>query len=194
VPALKPDSGCDGDEEPGTAPPYLQRPYDIHSSNAVESLVQLFSTVSVQYVPTWSKEMVALLRKVSPAPPPSPGGPPLLHSCPGAHGSTPRPLLWVGTFPDGDLESESGPWACIFCVPAASSVCFSCALARIPVATLLSIRASWRTSMLGDWLSPASQKPRLRQRTAPRVWEGGTPGWVQGHAVLWYPLPLPFPS
>ncbi|XP_063472566.1 serine/threonine-protein kinase 32C isoform X3 [Symphalangus syndactylus] len=40
------------------------RPYDIHSSNAVESLVQLFSTVSVQYVPTWSKEMVALLRKL----------------------------------------------------------------------------------------------------------------------------------
>ncbi|XP_058400296.1 serine/threonine-protein kinase 32C isoform X1 [Diceros bicornis minor] len=39
------------------------RPYDIHSSNAVESLVQLFSTMSVQYVPTWSKEMVALLRK-----------------------------------------------------------------------------------------------------------------------------------
>lgn len=45
--------------------PCPQRPYDIHSSNAVESLVQLFSTVSVQYVPTWSKEMVALLRKVS---------------------------------------------------------------------------------------------------------------------------------
>ncbi|MBZ3883057.1 Serine/threonine-protein kinase 32C [Sciurus carolinensis] len=40
------------------------RPYDIHSSNAVESLVQLFSTVSVQYAPTWSKEMVALLRKL----------------------------------------------------------------------------------------------------------------------------------
>ncbi|XP_073096200.1 serine/threonine-protein kinase 32C isoform X3 [Manis javanica] len=40
------------------------RPYDIHSSNAVESLVQLFSTVSVQYVPTWSKETVALLRKL----------------------------------------------------------------------------------------------------------------------------------
>ncbi|XP_058400299.1 serine/threonine-protein kinase 32C isoform X3 [Diceros bicornis minor] len=40
------------------------RPYDIHSSNAVESLVQLFSTMSVQYVPTWSKEMVALLRKM----------------------------------------------------------------------------------------------------------------------------------
>lgn len=49
-------------------PPCLQRPYDIHSSNAVESLVQLFSTVSVQYVPTWSREMVALLRKVSPHP------------------------------------------------------------------------------------------------------------------------------
>lgn len=41
-----------------------QRPYDIHSSNPVESLVQLFSTVSVQYSSAWSKEMVALLRKV----------------------------------------------------------------------------------------------------------------------------------
>lgn len=62
-------SGC-GAEAPGAAlPPPPQRPYDIHSSNAVESLVQLFSTVSVQYVPTWSKEMVALLRKVSPRPP-----------------------------------------------------------------------------------------------------------------------------
>uniref|UniRef100_A0A8C6F9K8 non-specific serine/threonine protein kinase n=1 Tax=Monodon monoceros TaxID=40151 RepID=A0A8C6F9K8_MONMO len=40
------------------------RPYDIHSGNTAESLVQLFSTVSVQYVPTWSKEMVALLRKL----------------------------------------------------------------------------------------------------------------------------------
>ncbi|KAB0347371.1 hypothetical protein FD754_012228 [Muntiacus muntjak] len=40
------------------------RPYDIHSSSAVESLVQLFSTVSVQYVPAWSKETVALLRKL----------------------------------------------------------------------------------------------------------------------------------
>ncbi|XP_010857859.1 PREDICTED: serine/threonine-protein kinase 32C [Bison bison bison] len=41
-----------------------QRPYDIHSSSAVQSLVQLFSTVSVQYVPAWSKETVALLRKL----------------------------------------------------------------------------------------------------------------------------------
>uniref|UniRef100_A0A2K6EXF1 non-specific serine/threonine protein kinase n=1 Tax=Propithecus coquereli TaxID=379532 RepID=A0A2K6EXF1_PROCO len=40
------------------------RPYDIHSGNAAESLVQLFSTVSVQYAPTWSKETVALLRKL----------------------------------------------------------------------------------------------------------------------------------
>uniref|UniRef100_A0A8C3WYE5 Serine/threonine-protein kinase 32C n=1 Tax=Catagonus wagneri TaxID=51154 RepID=A0A8C3WYE5_9CETA len=40
------------------------RPYDVHSSDAVESLVQLFSTVSVQYVPTWSKGTVALLRKL----------------------------------------------------------------------------------------------------------------------------------
>lgn len=54
---------------PGTVHPCPQRPYDIHSNNAVESLVQLFSTVSVQYVPTWSKEMVALLRKVSLLPP-----------------------------------------------------------------------------------------------------------------------------
>ncbi|XP_045147586.1 serine/threonine-protein kinase 32C [Echinops telfairi] len=40
------------------------RPYDIHSSNAVEALVQLFSTVSVQYAPTWSRDTVALLRKL----------------------------------------------------------------------------------------------------------------------------------
>ncbi|XDA88384.1 hypothetical protein R6Z07F_018050 [Ovis aries] len=40
------------------------RPYDIHSSSAAESLVQLFSTVSVQYAPAWSKETVALLRKL----------------------------------------------------------------------------------------------------------------------------------
>ncbi|XP_028651157.1 serine/threonine-protein kinase 32C isoform X2 [Erpetoichthys calabaricus] len=40
------------------------RPYDIHSSNTVESLLQLFSTVSVQYCSAWSKEMVALLRKL----------------------------------------------------------------------------------------------------------------------------------
>ncbi|MEJ1273694.1 serine/threonine kinase 32C [Cricetulus griseus] len=51
-------------EAPGAVRSCPQRPYDIHSSNAVESLVQLFSTVSVQYVPTWSKEMVALLRKL----------------------------------------------------------------------------------------------------------------------------------
>uniref|UniRef100_A0A8C0IXG6 non-specific serine/threonine protein kinase n=1 Tax=Chelonoidis abingdonii TaxID=106734 RepID=A0A8C0IXG6_CHEAB len=40
------------------------RPYDIHSSNPVESLIQLFSTVSVQYSSVWSKESVALLRKL----------------------------------------------------------------------------------------------------------------------------------
>ncbi|XP_004579790.2 serine/threonine-protein kinase 32C isoform X1 [Ochotona princeps] len=40
------------------------RPYDIHSSNAVESLVQLFGTASVQYAPSWSKGTVALLRKL----------------------------------------------------------------------------------------------------------------------------------
>ncbi|XP_056650847.1 serine/threonine-protein kinase 32C isoform X5 [Monodelphis domestica] len=40
------------------------RPYDIHSSNPVESLVQLFSTVSVQYAPAWSQGMVRLLRKL----------------------------------------------------------------------------------------------------------------------------------
>uniref|UniRef100_A0A663E8G6 Serine/threonine-protein kinase 32C n=2 Tax=Aquila chrysaetos chrysaetos TaxID=223781 RepID=A0A663E8G6_AQUCH len=40
------------------------RPYDIHSNNPVESLVQLFSTVSVQYSSAWSKEIIALLRKL----------------------------------------------------------------------------------------------------------------------------------
>ncbi|XP_053548567.1 serine/threonine-protein kinase 32C [Bombina bombina] len=40
------------------------RPYDIHSNNAVESLVQLFSTVTVQYISVWSKDMIALLRKL----------------------------------------------------------------------------------------------------------------------------------
>lgn len=56
----------------------VQRPYDIHSGNAVESLVQLFSTMSVQYIPSWSKGMVTLLRKVSPQPCPearASGGP-----------------------------------------------------------------------------------------------------------------------
>lgn len=72
---------------PCTASP--QRPYDIHSSNAVESLVQLFSTVSVQYVPTWSKEMVALLRKVSPLLYPSPGVPIPSTTLSGAQGDTP---------------------------------------------------------------------------------------------------------
>lgn len=42
-----------------------QRPYDIHASNSVESLIQLFSTVSVQYNPAWPKDLVSLLRKVS---------------------------------------------------------------------------------------------------------------------------------
>ncbi|XP_043912748.1 serine/threonine-protein kinase 32C [Protopterus annectens] len=40
------------------------RPYDIHSGNTVESLLQLFSTVSVQYSSAWSKELVSLLRKL----------------------------------------------------------------------------------------------------------------------------------
>ncbi|TMS04192.1 Serine/threonine-protein kinase 32C [Larimichthys crocea] len=39
------------------------RPYDIHASNSVESLIQLFSTVSVQYSPAWPKDLVSLLRK-----------------------------------------------------------------------------------------------------------------------------------
>ncbi|KAL2083557.1 hypothetical protein ACEWY4_021330 [Coilia grayii] len=40
------------------------RPYEIHTSDSVESLLQLFSTVSVQYCPTWSKDLVSLLRKL----------------------------------------------------------------------------------------------------------------------------------
>lgn len=43
---------------------FTQRPYDIHASNSVESLMQLFSTVSVQYSPAWPKDLVSLLRKV----------------------------------------------------------------------------------------------------------------------------------
>uniref|UniRef100_UPI003AAA9505 serine/threonine-protein kinase 32C-like isoform X1 n=1 Tax=Centroberyx gerrardi TaxID=166262 RepID=UPI003AAA9505 len=39
------------------------RPYDIHASNSVESLMQLFSTVSVQYSPAWPKDLVSLMRK-----------------------------------------------------------------------------------------------------------------------------------
>ncbi|KAG7229870.1 hypothetical protein INR49_012394, partial [Caranx melampygus] len=39
------------------------RPYDIHANNSVESLIQLFSTVSVQYSPAWPKDLVSLLRK-----------------------------------------------------------------------------------------------------------------------------------
>uniref|UniRef100_A0A673JKU1 Serine/threonine-protein kinase 32C-like n=1 Tax=Sinocyclocheilus rhinocerous TaxID=307959 RepID=A0A673JKU1_9TELE len=40
------------------------RPYDIHASNSVESLLQLFSTVSVQYSSCWHKDLVSLLRKL----------------------------------------------------------------------------------------------------------------------------------
>ncbi|KAK9964861.1 hypothetical protein ABG768_005995 [Culter alburnus] len=40
------------------------RPYDIHASNSVESLLQLFSTVSVQYSSAWHKDLVSLLRKL----------------------------------------------------------------------------------------------------------------------------------
>lgn len=40
------------------------RPYEIHGSNSVESLLQLFSTVSVQYSSAWHKDLVSLLRKL----------------------------------------------------------------------------------------------------------------------------------
>uniref|UniRef100_A0A8C5QS23 Serine/threonine-protein kinase 32C n=1 Tax=Leptobrachium leishanense TaxID=445787 RepID=A0A8C5QS23_9ANUR len=40
------------------------RPYDIHSNNPVETLVQLFSTVTVQYSSVWSKDIIGLLRKL----------------------------------------------------------------------------------------------------------------------------------
>ncbi|CAB1343461.1 unnamed protein product [Coregonus sp. 'balchen'] len=40
------------------------RPYEIHASNSVESLMQLFSTVSVQYNSTWPKDLVHLMRKL----------------------------------------------------------------------------------------------------------------------------------
>ncbi|XP_061692512.1 serine/threonine-protein kinase 32C-like isoform X2 [Syngnathoides biaculeatus] len=40
------------------------RPYDIHASNSLESLLQLFSTVSVHYSPAWPKDLVSLMRKL----------------------------------------------------------------------------------------------------------------------------------
>ncbi|XP_035387365.1 serine/threonine-protein kinase 32C isoform X2 [Electrophorus electricus] len=40
------------------------RPYEIHASNSVECLMQLFSTVSVQYCSSWHKDLVSLLRKL----------------------------------------------------------------------------------------------------------------------------------
>ncbi|KAM9561050.1 serine/threonine-protein kinase 32C [Salvelinus alpinus] len=40
------------------------RPYEIHASNSVESLMQLFSTVSVQYNTAWPKDLVHLMRKL----------------------------------------------------------------------------------------------------------------------------------
>lgn len=40
------------------------RPYDVHSGSAVDTLVQLFGTASVQYAPGWSRGTVALLRKL----------------------------------------------------------------------------------------------------------------------------------
>ncbi|XP_048844194.1 serine/threonine-protein kinase 32C-like [Brienomyrus brachyistius] len=40
------------------------RPYEIHSTDPLEDLMQVFSTVSVHYVPTWPKDLVTLLRKL----------------------------------------------------------------------------------------------------------------------------------
>ncbi|XP_023676043.1 serine/threonine-protein kinase 32C-like [Paramormyrops kingsleyae] len=40
------------------------RPYEIHSTDPLEDLMQVFSTVSVFYAPTWPKDLVTLLRKL----------------------------------------------------------------------------------------------------------------------------------
>uniref|UniRef100_A0A8C9VH69 non-specific serine/threonine protein kinase n=1 Tax=Scleropages formosus TaxID=113540 RepID=A0A8C9VH69_SCLFO len=41
-----------------------QRPYEIHSTDPLDNLLQVYSTNSVYYCPTWSKDMVTLLRKL----------------------------------------------------------------------------------------------------------------------------------
>lgn len=61
--------------------------------------MQLFSTVSVQYVPTWSKETVALLRKVSPA-------------LPGARGPRHEGLDPASCPRVGSAETPAGKAAC----------------------------------------------------------------------------------
>lgn len=88
-----------------------QRPYDIHSSSAAESLVQLFSTVSVQYVPAWSKETVALLRKVSACPAQGAagrtwGGGPLARLA--GHGG-PLPTSWAACLSLPQFPAWPGP-------------------------------------------------------------------------------------
>ncbi|KPP77015.1 serine/threonine-protein kinase 32C-like [Scleropages formosus] len=40
------------------------RPYEIHSTDPLDNLLQVYSTNSVYYCPTWSKDMVTLLRKL----------------------------------------------------------------------------------------------------------------------------------
>lgn len=113
--------------------PCPQRPYDIHSSNAVESLVQLFSTVSVQYVPTWSKEMVALLRKVSSLPFPSPRVPipselrETPHLSMGSDSFTSPAIIFSGNYSETLCASERRNLlpTCRFLVLAAGSLCWA---------------------------------------------------------------------
>ena len=90
----------------------------------MQSLVQLFSTVSVQYVPAWSKETVALLRKVSARPAQSAGRLDT-RRCGGA-GSPEREWAglggWVGSL--ARLAGHGGP------LPASWAACPS--LPRLP--------------------------------------------------------------
>lgn len=124
-------------------PPPPQRPYDVHSSNAVESLVQLFSTVSVQYVPTWSKEMVALLRKVSPHP-------------------TPHPTLRKHRLPACTRPCRSRRALCHLAV---AGPVRALAVSRMPCAR--------RQLNPTTWHHPISQMPKLRRRPPCHTCRGG---------------------
>lgn len=140
-----------------------QRPYDIHSSSAVESLVQLFSTVSVQYVPAWSKETVALLRKVSARPHGERGG--------GHGGRRAAQSVWPGTAPSQGplgrvcllLGSLPGP------APGSSSCCgAACVSAGAAVSPYDLIKASRPLPSLTPQLGAGH----------PRVCRGGGRGLV----------------
>ena len=91
--------------------------------------MQLFSTVSVQYVSAWSKEMVALLRKVSARPAQSAGRPDME----GVWGGTGSPEHeWAGLGGWGGQPGEAG-W---------TQGANSCILGRVSISALAA-RLAW---------------------------------------------------